>query len=235
MAELNSISALLADGNLKAYYRCEDANDTTANAFNLTNSTGVAFSSAKYGNGAVGNGVAKNLFITNNLGIDGGNISVSCWVKLNNEITSGTWAFWGQTSATSKVRYEVTYEYNSGTQRLRFARVKNNVAGESATHTVTLGTSTFHHIVLTYNGTTVKGYLNNVEVASFSASGSGATTGNSCFILMARDNGDNTINQVEYGDATVDDVPIFNRVLTTDEISQLYTDTSRTKGMAVLF
>lgn len=233
MAELNN-TALLSDANLKAYYRLEaNGDDSTENAFNLTNATIASFPAAKYGNGALGDGVDNNLYITDNLGIDGGAISVSLWAKLNNEISSGVWAFFGQTSATSKVRYEVRYEYNGGTRRLVFSRVKNNVADQSATHNVDLGTSQFHHIVLTYDGTTVKGYLNKVEVASFAASGNGATTGNSAFILFARDNGDNTINQQNYIDATLDDVGVFNREINSTEVQTLFTAEAKTLSETV--
>lgn len=233
MAELNSLSALLADPNLKAYYRGENFNDTTANAFNLTNSTGTSNVPAKFSNGISGDGVDDNVFITNNLGIDGGAISMSLWVKPNSEIASGQWGLICQTSATSKVRYEIFYEYNGGTRQVRFNRVKNNVGTEGGTSSITMGTSAFTHLVLTYNGTTLKGYVNNVEVLNTSASGSGATTGNSSLILLARDNGDNTINQQDYSNVILDDVAIFNDALTTDEIDDLYTDpTAPTTGAA---
>lgn len=214
-------SSLFNDANFVAYYRGADANDSKG-SFHLTNSTGVAFVPAKYSNGPEGNGVAKNLFITNNLGIDGGAITVSCWVKPNSEISSGSWALWGQTSAASKVRYEIFYDYNGGTRRLTFNRVKNNVAGQGGSYNIALGTSDFFLITLTYDGSTIKGYVNGAEVASASASGSGATTGNSAFILFARDNGENAINQQDYANVILDDVGIWSRALTADEISGLY-------------
>ena len=214
-------SSLFNDANFVAYYRLADVNDSKA-SFNLTNSTGVTFSPAKYSNGAVGDGVSKNLFITNNLGIDGGAITVSCWVKPNSEISSGSWALWGQTSASSKVRYEIFYDYNGGTRRLTFNRVKNNVAGQGGNYNIALGTSDFSLITLTYDNTNIKGYVNGIEVASAAASGSGATTGCNAFILFGRDNGDNVINQQDYANIILDDVGIWSRALTADEISGLY-------------
>lgn len=174
--ELNS-TYLISDGSLRAYYRLENANDTTANSFNLTNNGSIPFNAAKFNNGGdLGTSNTTDYFnINNDLGITGGLISVSMWLKLTTEITSGTYTFFQQGDLGTNVRYVIQYEYNSGSPRLVFNRSKTGTADEQFTYTVTLGTSSYHHLVFTYDGSTVRGYYDGAIIGSVSASGSGSS------------------------------------------------------------
>lgn len=210
-------TSLISDANLKAYYRLENENDYTANVYHLTNNNTVTFSAGKFNNAANfgTSNTNKSLTISNNLGIDGGNISICALVKLSTEIGSGYYSIVSQQSTTSKVKNAIMYNYNSGTRRLEFWRVKNGVAVDGPTYTITLGTSNWYYLVYTYDGTNVRGYVNGVLVGTGASSGNGSAAAAS-FLDIAQD------ESGRYYSGLIDDVSVFNRVLTAAEISQLY-------------
>lgn len=243
MAELNTLTTLLADGNLKAYYRLANTSDSGSGGFTLTNNNSVPFVSAKYSNGADfgSSNTNKSLTINNNLGITAGNVSISCWVKLKAEIGSGTWGLVGQEGrqigGDEWIRYQIGYEYNGGARRLRFSRVKNDVADQTANYTITLGTSSWHHLVLTYDGTNLRGYVDGtLQAGPTAASGfGGSANGHSEFSIGASPSGTNTAGEVEnYASAIIDDVAVFNRVLNSTEVTSLYTDPQLTSPAFIL-
>lgn len=238
MAQLSDTS-LLTDPNLKAYYKLENVNDTTANAFNLTNNGTVTFSTAKFSNGADlgATNTTKSLSTTNSLGIDGGSISVSIWVKMNAEIGSGLQDFVVQGNTVSSVLYLIRYDYNSGTRQVTFRRVTFGVGGVSVNYTIALGTSNFNHLVLTYNSSnsTLTGYVNKVSVGTTTGSGNGSGAATGFSIGDDHANGD-----LRYSSILIDDCAVFNRELTSKEVTLLYDDvtvietTTLTEGIGAL-
>lgn len=227
MAELAKTS-LNSDANLKAYYKLENANDSTATAYNLTNYGTTPFNSAKYSNGA-DFGTANSsryLSIGNALGIDGGAISISCWVKIATQISAGHsfYTFVEQDSNNTKTQYYLAYQYNSGTPRLIYNRGRLNVSSAQLFYNVTLTPGTWYHLVLTYNGTTLKSYFNGseVNVGGTAASGNGTGTWTDTFIV-GKDYTANSGSDYFYG-GMLDDIAVFNRALTAAEVTTLYTD-----------
>lgn len=219
MAELNSISALLADSNLKAYYRLDNVSDSGPNGFTLTNNNSVTFPSGKFGNGAdLGSSdTDKCLSINNDLGVTNGNCSISLWTQLNTEIAAGEYFFSIVADAGTNIFYLISYDYNGGTRRVRFCRGKSGVAANNVFGTVTLGTSSFHHLVITYDGANVEGWLNNVSLGTTGSTGNGSAGLSDKFVIGA--DLDLTTSSAL---AKIDDVAVFNRKLTSQEIGQLY-------------
>ena len=221
MAQLADTS-LFNDANLVAYWKLEDVNDSK-NGYNLTNNGTTPFNAAKFVNGADfgTSNTTKWLGISNALGIDGGNISVSLWWKPG-DLTSGTqqWLF-SQANTTSKTAYEIRMsgtDPNSGT--LTIERRKPGVANETGNYRLPFVVGDWHHICLTYDGTTMKGYINGVERISFAASGNGSATETTQAVIGSANVG--SANQLAQG--IIDDVGVFSRALTATEVSTLYTD-----------
>jgi hypothetical protein len=215
MAELNTIT-LLSDANLNAYYRFENANDTTANARNLTATGSPAYNAAKYFNGAdLGASNSANGFDRNDtLGISySTNFSISFWIKLQTEVASGQYdlIYWDFVTGASRY-YILTYQYNSGTRRLYFYGDGGNLA-----YTVTLGTTDYHHIVVTVvpGGGATELWIDNVRQAN-GTSATGAGNGVDKLHIGKADTGSN------WASAILDDMAFFSRVLTPTEISTLY-------------
>src|SRR3989339_758619 len=175
--------------NIRAYYKLDDVNDASGNGYNLVNANSTPFNPALIGNGADFGSTDgdKNLSISSDLGMGGYDdaISFSIWVKLNAEITSGQWRFLEKTLGpnTNVIGYSIVYEYNSGTLRVGFWRERHGVVGYLDYYNVTLGTSGWYHLVLTFDPTvssgTMKGYVNAVErTTRASCAGNGANDAN---------------------------------------------------------
>lgn len=227
MATLRS-TLLFNDANLKAYYEHSAGAllvDSSPNGNTLTNNNTVAEGTGKYGGGAdfSATNTNKSLSVASNLGIDGGVISIVGWFQLKAEISSGNWYFAFQESATTDVGYFFDYAYNGGSRTLTFWRIREGIDTVGYTHSITMGTTDKYHLGLTYDGTNVRAYLNGSLIGtSASATGSG-TGGVSAFRIGAAAGG-----AVGFASIISDDVAVFNRVLTADEIANLASDTGTT-------
>ncbi len=218
MAELISTS-LYNDANLQEYYKLEDL--TGKNGNTLTNNNSATFVAAKFGNGVSGGSsdADKTLSLANALGWNGGAYAISCWIKVNTAPGSGTlYNVFEHFEGTNDNSILVEYENSGGTLRLVWHRLRVGIADATGTYNVDLGTADFHHLVWTYDGSTVKGYLDNVERASFAASGNGSSVAATKLCLMGGRN-DNTTNNFL---GVIDDVGLFDRNLTSAEVTTLY-------------
>lgn len=209
--------------NLVAGYRFETGlltTDCTNNSKTLTNNGTVAESaSGKFGYCAdYGSANTTKYFNrADNLGIDGGAITISSWIKLNTEIGAGTYAIALQGSVTSQVNNILVYEYNAGTRRLGVNRQKQNVTNNTSYGNVTLGTSTWHNVIYRYDGTNISGWLNGVKIcADVATSGNGASAATSNLSLGFE-------NQFSAGYASMlqDSTFIWSRALSDAEIAQV--------------
>lgn len=218
-SEINT-NKLKTDSNLKAYYRFESGaltTDSSGNGYTLTNNNTVGETTGKFGGAADfgSSNTNKSLSISNDLGILGTAITLSCWVKLNTEVASGSYHFVSQQNNTTDIWFHLSYEFNSGTRRLAFKRTRNGVANDEFFYTITLGTSNWYHLILTYDSATVRGYLNGVLVGSVASTGNGSGTTLDSFDIGRYNNG-------SYASALIDDVAVFNRALSAEEVRSLY-------------
>lgn len=222
MAELNTL-ALLSDTNLEGYYRGESGlltTDSSGNTRTLTNNGTVISSTGKYGNafdfGA--SNTTKYMSTTNTMNIDGGNISLSIWVKLTTTPASGVYACMiAQQNTSTNVNYQINYYNNGGTPEISFWRVRQGVSVDGGSYVHTLSTTEWTHLVLTYDGTNIRGYLNDSLVFGPTASsGNGSGAGSGGFTI-----GSDT-NTASKFSGLIDDVAIFSKNLNTTEINDLY-------------
>lgn len=231
MAELSATS-LFGSANLKAYYKLEVGALTTDEkaAYALTNTNTVGDTASGQFGGAADFSDAntnKSLRVTDNMGIDGGAITMAGWFKIRTAPSSGASPILiGHSSDTSDVAFYLFYNNNGGTLRLRFMREKVNVGDETADYNVDLGTADWHHLAFTYDGTDIKGYLDGAEVATTTASGNGNFVGvTSGVAIGAHPNlGGN------FASTYADDVAIFNAALTPTQILELYNPVSPAPG-----
>jgi hypothetical protein len=144
-----------------------------------------------------------------------GDISCSVWVKNSSEITADYYRYvWFKNTGNGPYGM-IEYDYNGGTKRINAA-----VGGLSntATYTVTMGTSDWYHIVLTrtVSDNITKLYVNGVYRSS-SAADTYTDTGADYFQI----GGQNTVNSAI---ATMDEVGVWSRALTATEVAGLYND-----------
>lgn len=217
MAELNGLT-LVADANLKSYYRADDTTDSIG-GITLTNVNSTTFTTAKYGNGFnFGNANSNKYMVTSsNHGIGGDeDASFSFWVKCLAEIGSSTWHLVDHASTTSADRtLKITYDYNGGTRRLQV-----DASGTVTNYNITLGTTDFYHIVVTRNvaGNSAHLWVNGVDVANGTL---GSTTQGNNYIGIGADG-----TAANFASVLIDDVALFDKVLSQAEILQLYSDGS---------
>lgn len=224
-AEELADTILFSDPNLTHYYRLEDVNDSIGSE-NLTNTGTTPFFAARFNNGAYfgASNTTKYLNTTNTLGINGGDCSIGGWVKLQTEIGAGTYSFIHQLNGASQAGYGIQYEYNGGTRRLRMGRFQGG-ADTAIYINNTLGVVGWHHLAVTYDGTTAIAYLDGVEIGSNTTSGNGPGAVTAGFTIGADNDGNSKSS------AIMDDVFVFNRALTADEIDLLYNGPAAATGL----
>lgn len=212
-------TSLWNDANLVGYYRLEDTTDNKPiPSFNLTNNNSVAFNPALFGNGADfgATNSTKYLSISNNLGITGTNnppATIMLWSKMNTEIGTTYQVFSELQDATGHWMFQIYYEYNGGTRRITFNRQLVGDTNHTISSNITMGTTTFHHFALTYNGANMIGYVDGSPFGTLNTTGTGPS-GSSFFQIGFGD--------ANYASAIIDDEAVFSRALSATEISNYY-------------
>lgn len=119
---------------------------------------------------------SDSLRITSNLGITGDTITMETWINIQTAPASGDFrqilTFFRGATLLYKV-WEIAYMNTGGTMKLSFQQGRICVANNYIQVNADLGTNAWHHVALTDNGTTVKGYLDGVEIASGASGGAG--------------------------------------------------------------
>jgi hypothetical protein len=120
------------------------------------------------------NGSNASTFINNNLGIGNGVCTIMGWFSISSQIGSGQWTPIVVCDSTTKVYYRIgVYSYNAGNRQFFFTRGKNGNGENNFAITLTLEIGKKYFFALTYDGTTLHGYINGVWVGSVAASGDG--------------------------------------------------------------
>ncbi|HYE68687.1 MAG TPA: LamG domain-containing protein, partial [Anaerovoracaceae bacterium] len=162
-------SPLFGDANLKSYYTFEIlGDDSSPNNFDLTTTGSVGQATGRFGQGADFGSVNtnKNLALANNLGITNGAFSHSIWVKHLAKSQSQSWIAYagGATGVFSRFSWYQPGKY------ITFYRVRNGIVQEGPTYPFDPEINAWYHLVMTYDGTTVRGYINGILVAEGASS-----------------------------------------------------------------
>ena len=120
------------------------------------------------------------------------------WISLANASTKVTFGIW----------------FTQTNTQVQFNFLRENVAWSTSTATTTI-LNTRHHYALTYNGTTMKGYIDGNEVISSNVSGSGSGTWPSGWLTVFGRNHPSYANTIQW---YVDEVICEDKVLTAQEI-----------------
>lgn len=225
MAELNTISALLNDANLQGYWRLEaDGTDSGPNGYTLAPGNAPAgYVSAKYGNGAdfeasatdyigIANASCPNLEIS-------GDQTWGCWYKPETTTASTYEVLMGKTNAATTV-YRRFIKW--GDDKIALSITTSN-GTHTVSHSTVLSAGNWYFCVWRYDASeaTIDIFVNNSK-ATFTSRGTSVSTSTGGFCL-GREGFDANFNPL---DGVLDDAFIFNRYLTDDEITTLYSDTS---------
>lgn len=230
MAELKSLSSLLADANLKAYYRQESGalgTDTTANGYTLTNNNTVGESSSgQYGycSDFSTTNANKSLSRADQLGIaHDSDRTINIWTKIRTAPTSGNYiSIVSQGYTTNKKAYQIIYGNEAGSLVV-YADYLGGSGGEYVCeYRADLGTSNWHMLTLTLSGTTMNIYHNGVYSNQVSIDAANGADVNILDLTVIGRMANSSATR--YASIYADDCSFFNRALTATEIKDLYAD-----------
>lgn len=168
--------------------------------------TGATSVTGVRGNGFSFDGVGDQITIPNVEVTN--NVSVSFWAKLG--------------TSTPAVRHAAGrhpgwfVSSNTGSSTVRIAINTGTEQNATFDTWASLGTSSWHHYAGVYDGSTVKAYLDGVLRDTVAQTGNINVTGNTR--IGAYWNGGDTFRWI----GMIDEVYIFDRALTEDEITRLY-------------
>ncbi|MDD5012192.1 MAG: LamG domain-containing protein [Candidatus Nanoarchaeia archaeon] len=207
--------------DLVAYYKMDSITSgiiiDSVNGFNgVLNNSPTLDSGGKIGNGIKFNGINQFAEIPHNPGFNIQNITISVWVRLN---STPTLTPYDAATVISKDRDDGrSWAINSGLNiSSNWSAYINNGAPTLVAKGGELTLNNWTHIIMTKNSTALYIYINGILVGQSSASPAIAETtvpiqiGATAFSVMRR-----------FLNGTIDEIGIWDRSLTSSEISQLY-------------
>ncbi|HEY6503024.1 MAG TPA: Ig-like domain-containing protein [Chitinophagaceae bacterium] len=213
------VNVTVNNTNLVAAYGFNENTGTTAtdNSGNNNNGTltnGPAWSaSGRYGSAILFDGTNDyiNINDANSLDLTNG-MTLEAWVNPSNLTGFKTVICKDRTTSN----YTYTLAANNNTTNVNNQRPNSRIRIGSNNRTVTgttkLTLNTWTHIASTYDGTTMRLYINGVQVSTF------ATTGNITVTTDPLRIGGTTALTAQYFAGLIDEVRIYNRALTQAEI-----------------
>lgn len=213
---------------LLAYYTFDNGadlgQDTSGNGYNLTPfSNGGTLSPTQNTSSFVQGTASANFGLTT---AAEGFRTTSALAQLSPSFTLSVWvntnlSSYSTNQALISSRISTTsgvYMFLNSSNVFEFATYNGSAAVYNSGTTISQGVWT--NLIITYDGTAIRGYVNGVQVgssvvASYVAPGTGAS-----ILLGRRDTGTDT----EYLDGQMDAVSIFSGALTSSQVLNLYTN-----------
>jgi hypothetical protein len=216
---------------LVGYWKNDEGNGTIAKDFSGYNNDGALrngtiyswqecyggncpnWVSGKYGNAIKFDGSNDYLYCNNNTVLNPTTaITIEAWVNISNYAASGKWP--GIVGKGNNVQYQIYLEQSSSQI---VGSVYNSTSYKSCTFSNygNVSLNTWHHIVMTYDSVTgkINTYLNGVLNSTCSHSGNLAITIEPVYIGLKPN---------DYFNGTIDEVKIYNRALSADEVKENY-------------
>ena len=207
-----AIATYQLDGNstdLSGNYNGTDTNITYAYDGAETN---IEHRFGRFGQAAVFNGSSS--YIDTGISSLGANFSVSMWI---NEDALGSGGFFGNWNGTSNDdMFWLTQ--NDGSLRISIDGTSNQYFGSAGDVTI----NTWHHIVVSFNSGTYEVYLDSNSLGTATTSNTVFNSGANFFI--GRDAASNPV----YFDGKIDQVRIFDKAISAEDVATLYAETTST-------
>ena len=181
-------------------------NDLSGNGNTGTLSNTTWTSSAKYGDALVFNGISSLVTIPNSSSLDLTNgMTIEAWV--NPSIANTSWA-----DVVYKGADNYYLEASSNPTGVPGGGATIGSNDETTLGTTALGINTWSYLALTYDGTTLRLYVNGVQVSSITQSGLITTSTNPLQI------GGDTLHTNQYFQGTIDEVRVYDVALNETQI-----------------
>ncbi|MEK7532245.1 MAG: LamG domain-containing protein [Patescibacteria group bacterium] len=198
------------------------AYDRSGQGNNGTLTSGPVRTLGKIGQGLSVNGTSAYVNAGKNSSLSNAQFTASFWVKGSSDSdTASIKKVMSKHSSDTVDANTYGFDWSHTNSAYQRACEINTVPGATfipAKLTTVLTANKWYHIVCSYDGTNLGAYLNgNLETTIVAATPS---TGNSSFFIGA--GGSNGDTPGGYFDGAIDDVRIYNRALSADEIKRLY-------------
>ncbi|MDP3070204.1 MAG: LamG-like jellyroll fold domain-containing protein, partial [Opitutaceae bacterium] len=220
--EANTTTAEVTSGR-QAHWKFDATSGTTATDSSGNANTGTLVNGPTWVAGKIGNAV--NFDAVNDL-VNGGSgatldnlpaLTVSAWVKANSYVGRIVHKDIG---TVSTVGWQF-YQNGSGSMGFVAKHATTNINRISAANAISLGA--WNHVMVTWTGsstaTNAKIYVNGVETGYATTTNGVGTRGNDATASAFIGNNDTGVRTF---DGALDDVRIYNRVLTASEIQAVY-------------
>jgi len=214
------------DSGLAGYWKLDDGSGTSATDSSTNGNTGTLTNGPTWTTGQVGGALdfdGSNDYVTmGDQSVHEGMAAMSLagWIKMDN-LPAANYFVISKSSGIGQYRLAIS---SAGIPTFVVA-TNNNAwysAGTTANGATALTTSTWIHLLGTYDGQYVRLYVNGVLAGTGSQAISGAIVSNTSEFRLSYDTYGNYFN------GQIDEVRIYNRALSESEVSDLYRLTSPT-------
>jgi len=204
--------------SLYAVYKGESNANDSLGVYNGTAQGGLTYTTGKSGNAFTFNGTNALVSLPNNSMNLTGDFSISVWVNMTS--ISGVQVFLSTYQNISGVDYGFIFRNINSTQLTFFngtTQTTTNISGGG------LLTNTWYHIVVTKTSSQIKWYVNGVADNVFNGvyPMSYHTSNPASIGALYKWNGTDTVQFMSNG-SKIDELNIWNRILTATEITDLY-------------
>jgi len=213
-ARMRKAKAYPTEGLLAAWRFDENSGSSVSDALGVHNGT---FTGAKWTNGISGSalefdGVDGNMVVPNNSNFNptGDKISVSFWFKLSEVGASGSFIY-------QNVKYMVRMDAQG---RVSFSVYTPGWKSLVMAYTDRILNTDWHHVAATYDGATMKIYVDGVLKASDANTGSLKSSPSD--VMIGKQGSINPYKGI------IDEMLVYGTVLTEEQINQIHTSTPNT-------
>ena len=215
------------DNSLVGWWRGEDnAKDSSGNHSDGNWGGTPAYDTGEFGRAFSFDGSSQYVSVPGDAGLNiHSNITMSSWAYFNGEGTNNSVVLAKSYAANNQAQYAIIRYSGSRTDvPAHDFDVSFNINGTWTDFDsgYLLADYTWYHLSATYDGRTVREYVNGTLVHSVVSPGT--ITGDTSHMLIGADDWGGS--PVEYMNGMVDDTMIFSRVLSASEISSLYNSQS---------
>lgn len=209
--------------NIVAYWKLDESSGNASDSvssYTLTNNGTTPYASAKINNG-IDFGTTNTIkWLSNANAIadtsTSNAYSISFWVNIRTAPSSGQEQVLFDLQKSVGRQHQLRYVNASGTLKLRFLNYDGSATDVfDTTQTLTVGT--WYHIVVTKTANSVAMYLNNTSFSSHTLTKTGSSAG-----VNVTSFGRHGSASFGYATAYMDEIGMWSRVVTSDEITALY-------------
>jgi len=222
----------VSDRCVALYNFHSDATDLTGN--HTGTESNITYSSGNYGQAAVFNGSSSYIQLTSDVVPDGNgdDFSISCYVKFDQIANQGMILSRG-TVQYGVNNYGLAFGVSATGQIFLWRGIGTNATSQAQTNQNAVSSNTWHHLVCTYNGATgaVAIYIDKVsQTISPSTIPTGAVSFAAIYDSGWYAFGQRAANGLapSYLEGDLDQVRMFNKSLSSSEVTQLYNENSST-------